>query len=301
MEEMRRKDFSYSERGVMKNHEARNFSDPLPELEIETEYNFPEIAKLENSFVALLGKIKKEIDENRWGALISDDGGGRIPTLVLRKIIEARTGASPQTFFIAGGRYTPEMKDGEKQDIFVEYLKGIRNKIGEARVLLTTQYIESGTSMLRIAFHMHRAGFENVDIATLSTSRLYDSIADFKVYSASPQQETLKNKHERLSGVEKNWREYQPYPMSNAQAIEHQGRILPFERILEIFDIDPETDTRESAIEKRRDSVKVAEYDKERFSPLTQEEQERIQRDIRLARADINLLVKNVIERVWDK
>jgi hypoxanthine-guanine phosphoribosyltransferase len=283
----------------MSSLESRSSGEESREFKVESSYNFPEIGELEKSFVALLEELKEGIDENRWPVLISDDGGGRIPTLVLRKIIEARTGSAPQTFFIAGGSYTPEFEDSEKEAAFVEYLKEIKKKVGEARVLLTTQYIESGKSMLKIVYRMKQVGFQNVEIAALSTARHYASIQDFKVYSASPRQETLKNRHEFLTGVDKDYKNYQPYPTTRVKAL-NQGRTLSAKRVMEIFGI-LDTDLREDAIAKRNDPAKIEEYDKERFAPLTVEEEDVTRTDIRLAREDFSLLAKKVVERVWSK
>jgi len=59
-----------------------------PEKREESEYYHPEIAEIEPAMSALVEKIKSNIENGDYDTIISDDVGGRIPSLILRKIFK---------------------------------------------------------------------------------------------------------------------------------------------------------------------------------------------------------------------
>lgn len=73
------------------------------------EFHFREIAEIEPAIISLVKQLKEKIESGEYDTLISDDVGGRIPTLVLRKIIkEHNPDQKLGTFFIANGEtYLP--------------------------------------------------------------------------------------------------------------------------------------------------------------------------------------------------
>ncbi len=57
----------------------------IPESEFETmnpEYHFEEIAEIEQAVASLISQLKEKIKNGEYDTLISDDTGGRIPTLI---------------------------------------------------------------------------------------------------------------------------------------------------------------------------------------------------------------------------
>ena len=75
--------------------------------EKEPHYNFPEIAEMESAMISLIEKLKDKIEKGEYNALIVDDIGGRIPALVLRKLMTEKGSYNKEnklnTFFVTGG------------------------------------------------------------------------------------------------------------------------------------------------------------------------------------------------------
>lgn len=134
-------------------------------------YNFYEIWKLKESVTKLVEHLKPAIDRGDYDTLISDDASGRIPTLILRNIFQKRLKnlhpewkpeerrAGTKTFFIKGGRNVSN--DQALNSFFTKIKPEIKKKI-----LLVTEYLESGVSMIRILNVLDKIGFD-VDIAAL--------------------------------------------------------------------------------------------------------------------------------------
>ena len=83
----------------------------------EKQFHFAEIAGIEPAVISLAKQLKEEIDRGSYDTLISDDVGGRIPTLILRKILKARNPDNKlSTFFVASGqKYIPEKSENEDE------------------------------------------------------------------------------------------------------------------------------------------------------------------------------------------
>ena len=75
------------------------------ESEANPEYCFEgEFKELESLVLPLIEKLKENIDKGEYDMLIGDDASGRIPTLILRGIINERNrGSKVKTRFVAGG------------------------------------------------------------------------------------------------------------------------------------------------------------------------------------------------------
>jgi hypothetical protein len=109
-------------------------------------YHFEAFKEIEPHFTALVGKIKEEIDNGTYGLLISDDVGGRLPTMALREIIKERTGKAPKVTFMPGGSGAhPTAKVAATQ---------LRQRIRGAgtfnRALLVSEYALTGGSLKRL-------------------------------------------------------------------------------------------------------------------------------------------------------
>lgn len=102
--------------------------------------------------------------------ILSDDASGRLPSLFLRKIINAirekGKKESAKTFFVAGGRHPNERKEGTKSEI--EHF--IAGKKPKGRMLLVTEYIETGRSIERIMDVLDNQSID-YDVATVSVGR----------------------------------------------------------------------------------------------------------------------------------
>lgn len=138
-------------------------------LEKERHYNFEAIKRLEAPMKNVVWQLKEAIDKGEYDTLIGDDASGRIPTLVLRKIMENRTDKLHpdlkseernkllQTYFVAGNT------DNEKAitDFLRRATLNDKNKI-----LLVTEYMSSGRSMKRLTEILEGAGVK-FDVAVL--------------------------------------------------------------------------------------------------------------------------------------
>lgn len=135
----------------------------------EGEYNFEAIKELEKPLVLVLEKLKANIEAGLYDVLLSDDKGGRIPTLALREIMnkenEKAGRGSISTFFLSAGRglsLTDDLQRAMKK--YIE--KKIKNKI-ERRALVVTEYVSSGMSIQVLADILKEAGVTAFDVAAL--------------------------------------------------------------------------------------------------------------------------------------
>ena len=108
------------------------------------EFHFQEIMEIEPAMISLVSQLKKKIEKGEYDTLISDDVGGRIPTLILRKIIkELNPDQKLETYFIASGKtYFPALADKEKYRHVIDFKK-------QARVeKAVTEYIQNQLSFV---------------------------------------------------------------------------------------------------------------------------------------------------------
>jgi hypothetical protein len=130
--------------------------------ETRPEYFFdPEFKELELLILPLIEKLKENIDKAEYDMLIGDDASGRIPTLILRGIINERSGGPEiRTRFVAGGqlRSSAELKDT---------IRKIKPEI-EKKALIVTEYISSGKSMEQLSNILKELEI-SFDIATLKS------------------------------------------------------------------------------------------------------------------------------------
>lgn len=132
----------------------KQFENPINKLETVSEYHSDKIFKeLESLTFLLIEKLKENIDKGEYDMLIGDDASGRIPTLVLRGIINARnrelhpelksSESEIKTRFVAGGH---AKNDKELKIVFKKLKLEIKKKS-----LIVTEYIFSGESMERFS------------------------------------------------------------------------------------------------------------------------------------------------------
>lgn len=142
-------------------------------LEVETLENIENIRIRE---VALaLFRLAQEVIEGRqnYDFIISDDASGRLPSLFLKKILDGfrRAQGLPDVNirFIATGRHG-------KEAIF-KSIKDYLEKNVRGRVLIVTEFIDTGGSITRLAQILESVGLK-FDIAsvTISTKRVLDEV-----------------------------------------------------------------------------------------------------------------------------
>lgn len=133
--------------------------------EKEPHYNFSEIAEMEPAMISLVEKLKDKIEKREYDTLISDDIGGRIPTLALRKVLKDRGNEEINTFFLPGGSRAYELS-GNKQ--FRGFVTNKLNPLVKNRALLVTEFVDTGNSINTLARVLERAGFSKFDAAIVT-------------------------------------------------------------------------------------------------------------------------------------
>lgn len=285
----------------MENFESR----PHKENKVEaTEFHFEEIAEIEPAMVSLVRQLKEKIEGGEYDTLISDDIGGRIPTLILRKIIkEHNPDQKLGTFFIASGKtYLPTPANTEKYEQLQEHLKKVTDKTKKA--LIVTQFIFTGKTLLSLADALEEAGVSDFDIATVDAMPHFEEegllrsrLGNNSLYVGSEAWHHLHEEHEKLGGTRKT-KNYSPFPKRMDDVIAKEGRELSLEEWREIFGIE-KRDSSKIIIEKSRDPEKDAEFERRTHAPLSLAEKDEIQKNINLAREDVSLMAKKVVEQVW--
>lgn len=145
-------------------------------------YNFEELEGLEESAVEMVKRMKAKIDHGDYDILISDDASGRIPTLMLRKIINERNKVlhpeqsvkerEIKTVFISGG-ISPA-----NNEVLQKAFEDLKPEVKKA-ALLVTEYMSTGESIARIAGLLEKAEL-SFDIASLTArGNFYDYLRAF--------------------------------------------------------------------------------------------------------------------------
>ena len=270
-------------------------------------FHFEEIAEIEPAMTSLVSKLKENIESGKYDTLVSDDIGGRIPTLVLRKIIKE---ISPKkdfgTFFIAGGRYFPDQADKAKYSKFLDHLKHIARDSKSA--LLITQYVFRGGTIRGLRRELLDVGLKNVDVAVVGSLPAKEEIYNYvdkaldteHLFVGSREHHHINEGHEKLSGVRKTQKEYSPFPHRMVDVIAKEGRELSEEEWREIFGIRQGMGL-DATNPRFKDPKRVAEYERRERIPLSSEEIKQIQQNINNAREDVSLLAGKVIKKVWNK
>lgn len=205
---------------------------PAKESKLETrDYYSPKIRVVEKFMTPLVNDLKESIENGQYDALLSDDSGGRIPTLLLWEIIKRKGPANKKIgcTFLAAGRKMPSpppflFQKSKEYDPIDEYIKKARLK--GKRLLVVTQFVGTGRSLIKISQALKRHKIENFDFLTMMdsgflpiedialelgrrfNSKLFsgDKITDFDYSNA-----IMLDNHSELSGI-KSSVPYSPYP-----------------------------------------------------------------------------------------
>ena len=254
------------------------------ELESEKkEYNFGAIAKLEKPIIELAEKLREKIENGEYDTLISDDVGGRIPTLILRKIMLSKAKDDQfkkrlKTFFIAGGKGRHE--DEKELGDFIKGVSEISNK-----VLLVTEYIETGKAIKEIMRLFENYGLKSFDVASVT------------VYSEFIADPTAVGFSEFLSSFKKNSREF-----FYGEIVDETPPIYGWGASL--GGVKKKTKER---FEKREihgaHPIRLEDLARQQYHKASEEVSNEIVKgirgDIKRARADVEVLSQKVIEQVW--
>lgn len=109
----------------------------------EKEIRFLEIAALETPLKTIIDDIQK--DGTTYDLIIGDDTSGRIPTLIVSKVLNRlneRKGFEPISVRFAGGHRLKDYLREHEMDVI---LRRIENK--PKRILLVTDYVKSGRTI----------------------------------------------------------------------------------------------------------------------------------------------------------
>lgn len=297
-------------------------------------YNFPEIEKIKEDMVSLCRKMKESIDEGRYTVLVSDEVGGRIPTLILRKVIKRlHPEKELRTIFVASGQksklpdYSNE-KDRENYEKLINYLSVTQDDY----VLLVTQFIYSGHTIEKLSAALRDAGYglQGLDIAATSSFHLPEeelkkgiitsededdfyrkgivrsrrSIVADNIYignSYGKSTDEMEKRHNRFTGVAKE-REYNPSPILYTKAMEKYGKDMNFysdDELKKIFGIE-EGDSAEVIYSKKWETPEnMQKYEDVRSKPLSDGEKTQLAEDIRKAREDVDSIAQAILKEVW--
>jgi len=272
-------------------------------------FRFKEIAEIEPGTTSIIEQLKDKIDKGEYDTLLSDDVGGRIPTLVLRKILKTRRPDKKlETFFIASGQtYIPRKSEQEEDyEELQDHLKKIAKKSTHA--LLVTQFIHAGSTIMNLSRALKDAGLKNFDVAAVDIAfedearkKIEPGLGENKLYTGGQYHGAIHEKHEHLSGVRKVGKgKYSPYPHKAVNVISDEGRELSMDEWREFFGVRLDELYSEWK-EKVNDPERIKKYERQKYAEMTPEEKAEIQRNVNLAREDVNLLAERVIEKVWGK
>ncbi len=271
----------------------------------EVIFNFPEIANLKEGMVSLVKKLQENIDAEKYGVLVSDDVGGRIPTLILRRIIKDRNPkAKIDTYFIASGKsYFPEYGSKNYKKL-VDYIEDLTKKNSNA--LLVTQYMHSGGTAAKLAQALKDAHVDHIDVAAMeslgaSLARdTYISSAD-NIYTGDFYGPHIKfdERSNKLTGVAKT-KEYDPRPHLLSEVIAREGRgvFLSQEEFENLFGIQKRDTFKEIDI-KMKNPGNAEGYEARIKEPLSEEELKELRDTINKAREDVETLANEVVKTVW--
>ncbi|MHB9019616.1 MAG: hypothetical protein ACYC3G_01925 [Minisyncoccota bacterium] len=235
---------------------------------IESRYYFEEVFReLEPLTFSLVEKLKENIDKNEYDMLIGDDASGRIPTLVLRGIINERKRRSHpelrssesgiKTRFVAGG----QIDNSKELDTAIQKLRSEAKK----KVLVVTEFISSGKSINRFSEALQR----------------YNIAFDIAAFISEP--ESLKIPDDSKFFYGDKFQDLEVNPLSFYDVPEISGVQKGSEK-----DFGPRSYTTSFI----KDSVSDR-------SIINKDGLKDAQEKINIARKDVDLLVNKTLEKVW--
>lgn len=180
------------------------------------------ILELEYSIGVILEKLKSEIEEGSYNLILGDDTSGRIPTLIVSKVLQEiykeKGFKNPLTRFVAGSSKIFRDKDIEQKEIDLEHYFSVLKKNlikrnddqNKEKVLVVTDSIHKGTSISILINGLKKNGLK-ADVAAVGVTypNIIESLENkwggkiaYGIYDTPSIYED-----KRLSGVKKNDRE----------------------------------------------------------------------------------------------
>lgn len=298
-------------------------------------FNFSEIGAIKEDMVALCRKMKEAIDQGRYTALVSDEVGGRIPTLILRKVMKKlHPNQELKTLFVAAGQKS-DLPDYDRDEDKADYKKLIKylSVNQDDYVLLVTQFIYSGQTIQKLSVALRDAGYglKGLDVAATTAFHLSEedlkkgvvtSEDEDKMYrnrdvddlrkpilvdnifigEISQSTQDMEKKHNRLTGVAKD-RKYNPSPILYTKALEEYGKDMNFfsdDELKKLFGIE-EKDSSEVIFNKKwTDPDNKRKYKELADKPLSDKEKEKLLEDIKKAREDVETIASAILKEVWN-
>jgi len=308
-----------------------NFKEQESSIDSEDLYHFKELAEIEPSIEKIVEQLKDKIESGEYDALISDDIGGRIPTLIFREIIKEKgPNKKVNAYFISAGHSLPGRsyflspydletdyfkRDGKKDkekaskggDILIAYIKRMSSNIKKA--LLVSEKLHSGKTLIGLSSYLEAGGVKNFDIACidllhgLREDYMRRSIPNHQIYHGNhyvPEEGSIYERRKELGGVVKPKGKYKPTPRRIIDVIKLDGRdqFISYQEWKEIFGIE-KGDSIQTLKEKQNDPRRNQEYEERASKELSQEEIRKINSDIKKAREDVKIMVRRIIQKVW--
>jgi len=304
-----------------------HFEEEINPEEQKPEYNFELMKEIEPAMISLVQQMKDKIEKGEYTALLSDEVGGRIPTLILRKILQEKgSNKNIKTYFLAAGQGMPGWEFPDEEDFSMvrdnieprisrkedyekmkDYLSNL--DFGDKRVLIITEYTFKGKTLEKIGLAMQDAGVENrFDFAIMHNTGFDDvtdrlktlkrmSGANFFIGEEN-YDSNFSEGHKELGGVRKS-KKYSPIPVKALKKMKEEGeRELTKAEFQTIFGTTDGLSPSEK-FDNLNDPRRAEEYTKRKKEPLTADEEKEIQRKVNLAREDVDTMAKRVIEQVW--
>lgn len=176
------------------------------------------VSELREPIRNMITPVLEHMKGGEYGLLIGDDASGRIPTLIVRKIMNAlyqKKGLPPiPTRFIAGTRSYKEGSEHteQKQAKVSEYVRETLNSIfTPTRVLIVTDTIKTGSSLVPLTSALRESGVA-YDICSVGFAgdpgdkpELARRLGDWVNYGMDDQPEIYAKHH--ISGVQKKYRD----------------------------------------------------------------------------------------------
>lgn len=182
-------------------------------IEVKEEVELEEIAELEAGLKNILGTLRESIDNNNYGLIIGDDVSGRIPAIILKRVIDSvyeKKGLDAiPTRFIAGAKLwemSPQEKLEKESKIDKYIQQSLLGLIQGKRVLIVTEVIITGSSLEILCSKLRGVGID-FDIASIgfSVSKDFSEIEQrlhSKIYTGGKGTPSI-HSNKKLSGVVK--------------------------------------------------------------------------------------------------
>ncbi len=111
------------------------------QVETERKFHFQGIEEIESAVESLASSLKEKFDKNEYETIISDDVGGRIPTLILRKLIKkVHPENNINTYFLSAGKAIPDTGIKSEAEAFFQFLLSQAKKFQKVTLMITGSF-----------------------------------------------------------------------------------------------------------------------------------------------------------------